>query len=195
MCLPRRLHRSGVEERADLLVQERQWARPAKPLREGDGDLHSPAGLEDRFTPLLPVGAVGDRGASGARLLRAGEVEQNKPRRRGRGPQEAGEVGVRELGAGLRERGEDRQSVVAEAQPIAQVELDRAAPEPAPTGSADASAAKVGDVEAWVDAFGAKDEPVVLFCRAGGRAGRVKKLLESEGWTQVYNAGGLSDLQ
>ena len=24
---------------------------------------------------------------------------------------------------------------------------------------------------------------------------RVKKLLESEGWTQVYNAGGLSDLQ
>ena len=46
-----------------------------------------------------------------------------------------------------------------------------------------------------LDAFGAKDEPVVLFCRAGGRAGRVKKLLESKGWTQVYNAGGLADLK
>jgi phage shock protein E len=46
-----------------------------------------------------------------------------------------------------------------------------------------------------LDAFGAKDQPVVLFCAAGGRAGRVKKLLESKGWTHVHNAGGISDLQ
>jgi phage shock protein E len=50
-------------------------------------------------------------------------------------------------------------------------------------------------VEARLDAFGAKDEPVVVFCRSGARSGRVKKLLESKGWTQVHNAGGLSDLQ
>jgi phage shock protein E len=49
--------------------------------------------------------------------------------------------------------------------------------------------------EARLEAFGAKGDPVVLFCRSGGRAGRVKKLLESKGWTQVHNAGGLSDLQ
>lgn len=49
--------------------------------------------------------------------------------------------------------------------------------------------------EARLDAFGAKDEPVVLFCRSGGRAGSVKNLLESNGWTQVHNAGGLSDLK
>lgn len=46
-----------------------------------------------------------------------------------------------------------------------------------------------------LEAFGEKDRPVVLFCYSGGRAGRVKKLLESHGWTQVYNAGGLSDLK
>ena len=49
--------------------------------------------------------------------------------------------------------------------------------------------------EGRLEAFGAKDKPVVLFCYSGGSAGRVKKLLESKGWTQVHNAGGLSDLQ
>ena len=40
----------------------------------------------------------------------------------------------------------------------------------------------------------AKDEPVVPSA-ALAVAPVVKKLLESEGWTQVYNAGGLSDLK
>ena len=49
--------------------------------------------------------------------------------------------------------------------------------------------------EARLSAFGSKDHPVVLFCARGGRAGRVKSLLESRGWSRVYNAGGINDLR
>ena len=46
-----------------------------------------------------------------------------------------------------------------------------------------------------LEMFGEKGKPVVLFCYSGGRASRVKRLLESKGWTDVHNAGGLSDLR
>lgn len=41
--------------------------------------------------------------------------------------------------------------------------------------------------------FGAKEEPVVLMCGSGARAGYTKEALESLGYTKVYNAGGIRD--
>jgi phage shock protein E len=42
--------------------------------------------------------------------------------------------------------------------------------------------------------FGPKDKPVIVFCASGNRSGKVKALLEKEGWTQVHNGGGLRDM-
>lgn len=39
-----------------------------------------------------------------------------------------------------------------------------------------------------------KTKPVALYCRSGGRAGRAKDFLESQGFTNVTNLGGISDL-
>lgn len=39
-----------------------------------------------------------------------------------------------------------------------------------------------------------KDAPVVVFCRSGRRATKAKEVLESMGYTNVMNAGGLEDL-
>ncbi len=40
-----------------------------------------------------------------------------------------------------------------------------------------------------------KSTPIVLHCRAGGRAGRAKTALEDLGYTDVENVGGLEDAQ
>lgn len=53
----------------------------------------------------------------------------------------------------------------------------------------------VKEVEARIAEFGAdKSRPVVLYCKSGGRAGRAADMLKSHGFTNVYNAGGYSDL-
>jgi len=39
-----------------------------------------------------------------------------------------------------------------------------------------------------------KSKPVVLYCRSGGRAERAKDFLEAQGFTNVKNMGGISDL-
>lgn len=41
----------------------------------------------------------------------------------------------------------------------------------------------------------AKDQPLVLYCRSGHRAGIAKAALEKVGYSDVYNAGGLQQLQ
>ena len=38
------------------------------------------------------------------------------------------------------------------------------------------------------------DAPVIVFCRSGRRAVKAKETLEKMGCTQVYNAGGLEDM-
>ena len=38
-------------------------------------------------------------------------------------------------------------------------------------------------------------KPIVLFCKAGGRAERAKEFLEAQGLTEVYNAGGYNDVK
>jgi phage shock protein E len=40
---------------------------------------------------------------------------------------------------------------------------------------------------------GDKTKPIVVYCQAGGRAGRAKKMLTSAGYTQVTNMGGIDD--
>jgi phage shock protein E len=43
--------------------------------------------------------------------------------------------------------------------------------------------------------FGPQDKPIVLYCRSGNRSGQAQRLLQQAGFTDVTNAGGLSDLQ
>lgn len=40
-----------------------------------------------------------------------------------------------------------------------------------------------------------KEKPVVVFCRSGNRSGMAKSILESNGFKNVMNAGGLSDIR
>ncbi len=52
----------------------------------------------------------------------------------------------------------------------------------------------IDQAESRLAEFGAKDKPLVLYCRSGARAGRVKQMLESKGYTDVTNAGGFADM-
>ncbi|MGE0401416.1 MAG: rhodanese-like domain-containing protein [Kofleriaceae bacterium] len=42
---------------------------------------------------------------------------------------------------------------------------------------------------------GDKSKPLVVYCAAGGRAGKAKTQLEAQGYTNVVNGGGLDDLK
>lgn len=42
--------------------------------------------------------------------------------------------------------------------------------------------------------FGAKDRPIVVYCRSGNRSAKAKALLFQHGFTDVTNGGGLSDM-
>lgn len=45
--------------------------------------------------------------------------------------------------------------------------------------------------EARLTEFGDdKSRPIVLYCRSGGRAGKVESLLRENGYERVFNAGG-----
>ncbi len=39
----------------------------------------------------------------------------------------------------------------------------------------------------------ALDQPIFLYCQSGNRAGKAEKVLLDQGYTQVYNLGGLVD--
>ena len=40
-----------------------------------------------------------------------------------------------------------------------------------------------------------KDTPIILYCISGGRADRAKNILESVGFLNVENGGGLRDMK
>ena len=40
---------------------------------------------------------------------------------------------------------------------------------------------------------GNKDQPIVLYCRSGGRASKAKQILLKAGYTKVTNVGGIGD--
>ena len=50
-----------------------------------------------------------------------------------------------------------------------------------------------GEFEAQFDSLN-KDETYYLYCRSGNRSGKAKKLMEENGFTNVYNVGGYQDL-
>ena len=38
-----------------------------------------------------------------------------------------------------------------------------------------------------------KDQPIFIYCQSGNRAGKAEKMLLDQGYTAVYNLGGLQD--
>ena len=46
-----------------------------------------------------------------------------------------------------------------------------------------------------VEEFKAFKSPVILYCRSGNRSAMAVSILKQNGITEVYNSGGLSDLQ
>ncbi len=42
--------------------------------------------------------------------------------------------------------------------------------------------------------FGDKDMKIIVYCRTGNRSGQAKKLLNNNGFKNVINGGGLSDM-
>src|ERR1039457_2707669 len=49
-------------------------------------------------------------------------------------------------------------------------------------------------VEKRLADFGDRKRPIVLYCRSGHRAGLAKAILESNGFSDVTNGGGLTDM-
>lgn len=52
----------------------------------------------------------------------------------------------------------------------------------------------LADIEKNLNKFGAKDRKIIVYCRTGNRSGQAKKILESHGFTNILNGGGLSDM-
>ncbi|GGB92038.1 hypothetical protein GCM10011352_17630 [Marinobacterium zhoushanense] len=50
-------------------------------------------------------------------------------------------------------------------------------------------------VQQFADRDIPKDQPVVLYCRSGNRAGIAERALSEAGYTQVFNAGGFTALE
>lgn len=44
-----------------------------------------------------------------------------------------------------------------------------------------------------IDELGAKDQPIVLYCASGMRSGRALGMLQSEGFSEAHNLGGMSN--
>ena len=53
----------------------------------------------------------------------------------------------------------------------------------------------VQELKSRLSEAGPKDKPVVVYCHSGIRAASARKILLATGYTDVTNAGGLSDLQ
>ena len=52
----------------------------------------------------------------------------------------------------------------------------------------------VDEVSKRIGEFGAKEKPIIVYCASGGRSGSAKSFLESMGFKDVMNAGGLSNM-
>ena len=50
-------------------------------------------------------------------------------------------------------------------------------------------------VEERISEFGEdKTKPIIVYCRSGNRSSQAKTILESKGYTNIINGGGLSDM-
>ncbi|GBF43588.1 rhodanese-like sulfurtransferase [Leptospira ellinghausenii] len=52
----------------------------------------------------------------------------------------------------------------------------------------------IDELSKRVDEFGDKNQTIIVYCASGGRSGSAKSFLESIGYKQVINAGGLSNM-
>ncbi|TGL86758.1 rhodanese-like domain-containing protein [Leptospira congkakensis] len=52
----------------------------------------------------------------------------------------------------------------------------------------------VDQVSKRLDEFGDKNKSIIVYCASGGRSGSAKSFLESVGYSDVTNAGGLSNM-
>ena len=50
------------------------------------------------------------------------------------------------------------------------------------------------EVPSRLDEFGDKSDVIIVFCKSGNRSGIAKSALESAGFTNVTNGGGLEDM-
>lgn len=51
------------------------------------------------------------------------------------------------------------------------------------------------EVPGKLEEFRSLNKPVVLYCRSGSRSGMAVSILKQNGVTEVYNGGGLDDIQ
>jgi phage shock protein E len=51
------------------------------------------------------------------------------------------------------------------------------------------------EVPGKVEEFRSFHQPVVLYCRSGNRSGMAVSILKQSGLTDIYNGGGLDDIQ
>lgn len=52
----------------------------------------------------------------------------------------------------------------------------------------------VDQIGARLEELGPRDQAIVLYCASGARSGRALRMLESAGYQNVINAGGLRDM-
>ena len=53
----------------------------------------------------------------------------------------------------------------------------------------------LNEIETRLSEFGNdKTKPIVLYCRSGSRSARAKTILEGNGYTNIINGGGLTDM-
>lgn len=50
-------------------------------------------------------------------------------------------------------------------------------------------------IKARIKEFGSKTGPIVVYCRTGNRSGIALKILKEQGFTDVTNGGGLTDMK
>ena len=51
----------------------------------------------------------------------------------------------------------------------------------------------VQDLEGRLGELGAKDQPIVLYCRSGQRSARAARILKAAGFTAVHDLGSISN--
>jgi phage shock protein E len=52
----------------------------------------------------------------------------------------------------------------------------------------------LSEIHVRLDEFGPKDQPIVVYCRSGRRSAEAKKILINNGFKDVTDGGGLSDM-
>lgn len=50
------------------------------------------------------------------------------------------------------------------------------------------------DIQGRLNEFGSKEGYIIVYCRTGSRSGKAKTFLESQGYRNVINGGGLQNM-